>query len=110
MGPEVNAVDITGISLGDKVVLQLVALTNHPVGKLERALLEIEKDDSPRQQGIVRIAVEISASPVLFLFLQVGYGRAWNVYISLFDEILFCNCTDLFSIGGLIILYTLKPA
>nr|XP_034305803.1 uncharacterized protein LOC105321045 isoform X1 [Crassostrea gigas] len=51
MGPEVNAVDITGISLGDKVVLQLVALTNHPVGKLERALLEIEKDDSPRQQA-----------------------------------------------------------
>lgn len=60
MGPEVNAVDITGISLGDKVVLQLVALTNHPVGKLERALMEIEKDDSPRQQGIVRIAAKIS--------------------------------------------------
>lgn len=76
MGPEVNAVDITGISLGDKVVLQLVALTNHPVGKLERALMEIEKDDSPRQQGIVRIAAKISPFLVLFSFLQVGYGRA----------------------------------
>jgi hypothetical protein len=54
MGPDVNAVDITGISLGDRVVLQLVALTNHPVGKLERALLELEKDESsPRQQGIL---------------------------------------------------------
>lgn len=53
MGADVNAVDITGISLGDKVVLQLVALTNHPVGKLERALMEIEREDtSPRQQGI----------------------------------------------------------
>lgn len=75
MGPEVNAVDITGISLGDKVVLQLVALTNHPVGKLERALLEIEKDDSPRQQGIVRIAVEISAPPVLFFIFT---SRVWK--------------------------------
>lgn len=54
MGPDVNAVDITGISLGDRVVLQLVALTNHPVGKLERALLELERDESsPRQQGIL---------------------------------------------------------
>ncbi|XP_048739977.2 uncharacterized protein LOC125654190 isoform X5 [Ostrea edulis] len=52
MGPDVNAVDITGISLGDRVVLQLVALTNHPVGKLERALLELERDESsPRQQA-----------------------------------------------------------
>lgn len=31
-------------------------------------------------------------------------------YVSLFDEILFCNCTDSFSIGGLIILLTLKLA
>ena len=42
--------DIKDVTLGDKVVLQLIALTNHPVGKLEHAILDRDEQmaGSPR--------------------------------------------------------------
>ncbi|KAK3103976.1 hypothetical protein FSP39_023382, partial [Pinctada imbricata] len=55
MGPEANSVDIKDVTLGDKVVLQLIALTNHPVGKLENVVLDTDEQTggSPRDDRAV---------------------------------------------------------
>lgn len=45
--PEVNSLRIRDVSLGEKVCLQLIALTEHPVGKTDRRteLLQKEADE-----------------------------------------------------------------
>ena len=42
--PEVNSLRIRDVSLGEKVTLQLIALTEHPVGKIDRRTELLEKD------------------------------------------------------------------
>lgn len=42
--PEVNSLRIRDISLGEKVSLQLIALTEHPVGKIDRRTEQLEKE------------------------------------------------------------------
>ena len=42
--PEVNSLRIRDVSLGEKITLQLIALTEHPVGKIDRRTELLEKD------------------------------------------------------------------
>ncbi|XP_041347758.1 uncharacterized protein LOC121367568 [Gigantopelta aegis] len=42
--PDVNSLRISDVSLGEKLSLQLIALTEHPVGKDTRQSLDLEKD------------------------------------------------------------------
>lgn len=41
--PDVNSLQIRDVTLGEKIELQLIALTEHPVGKSERKS-EMDKD------------------------------------------------------------------
>lgn len=51
--PEVNSLRIRDISLGEKVSLQLIALTEHPVGKIDRRTELLEKEaEATEEKGI----------------------------------------------------------
>lgn len=49
--PEVNSLRIRDISLGEKVSLQLIALTEHPVGKIDRRTEQLEKETQEEGTG-----------------------------------------------------------
>ena len=51
--PEVNSLRIRDISLGEKVSLQLIALTEHPVGKIDRRTEQLEKEIKEAAGGTV---------------------------------------------------------
>jgi hypothetical protein len=44
--PEVNSLRIRDVSLGEKVALQLIALTEHPVGKIDKRTELMEKENT----------------------------------------------------------------
>jgi len=50
--PEVNSLRIRDISLGEKVSLQLIALTDHPVGKVSRRSDGQEKVDENQEEAV----------------------------------------------------------
>ena len=43
--PEVNSLRIRDISLGEKVSLQLIALTEHPVGKVGQKTAQAQEEE-----------------------------------------------------------------
>ena len=42
--PDVNSLRVRDVSLGEKIELQLIALTEHPVGKSDRKSMDGDKD------------------------------------------------------------------
>ena len=68
--PDVNSLRISDVSLGEKLNLQLIALTEHPVGKETRQSLDLEKDsgvDGLSQPDEKAVSGEIFKE-IIFLF------------------------------------------
>ena len=56
MPPDVHSLRIKDCTLGDRIQLQILALTDHPVGRDGKAIKEQQKDDNNTEAGDSGIA------------------------------------------------------
>lgn len=69
--PDVNSLRIRDVSLGEKLSLQLIALTEHPVGKGDNRAASITGDKDSGIGGSTTQPEERSAGKSLHLFICI---------------------------------------